>query len=1646
MPVQLDAFMDPPLSAAASDADYELYRAAVDWGLASTIAIRSADDILSSASWNDLVQPFQHQVQNLITFCRIAPAALIADEVGLGKTISAGLILSELMVRRRVTRALVLCPKVLCGQWVEELAEKFRIDADAVTGAQLPDAAQQGKSVVVTTYETATRHLSSITSGTFEMLILDEAHRLRNLHGSDEPPKVAKEIRDALRARLFTYVLMLTATPVQNRFWDIYSLIDLLTLAKGHCNPFGDPEQFRASYLMPGTDGRKLWPSTAAQFRRILGSYVARTRRVDARLPFPTREVRLERVPLTPAERAFEPVIARLVGELNALAQVSLGQALMSSPAALATQLETMAASRPHLTELATRIRAVADGPTPPAKLERLYKVCDTLRASRPDWRLVVFTGRQETQEMIRRGLQARGIPVGMIAGSRADGNRRDTTAFTGDPPTIHVLVSTDAGAEGVNLQAANFLVNFDLPWSPMLLEQRIGRVQRLGSKHEKVVILNLVAEKTVEEAVVARLMDKLITVTETVGDLESILAGVVSGAEDSRNERFEAIVRELVVQSLRGQDVAYAAQVQAENIERARRDYDQNTRQMNRDLGALDAIHSTWQHPPVFERPKPSMPAEQFVIHALAAEGRPLRAPNGLAASVCVPGQPVFERLVEHWAQRRSHRVIDLRPDTERAAEQIARDWCATYEGVTLLSCKVRTRRPLVNGKVLVLLTAENGVDRHQRLSDQPVAPEGHKPLSLDLIVGKPGLRDKVSLGSVAPHAVERVRRRVAEDEDLNRFSSYYTSRRIDELSRAGDNPHLVRKVQKDFTVEVSAEVVGFRGACYDEVILDIRFTVEGGEYTAVLQAVPALKQVIERPTEERCHVTGRHMPYGVLERCVRTGTMVPRHRLSSSEVSGRRALQQYVRVCQMTGKHVLDDEVFVSAVSGTVALRQEFIVCQRTGDFILKTESGVSDASRMVVRKDLLRPSAKPPHRLGMADEFGICEQTGAELLVDELDESAASGKLVDRELLVQSDMSERRALDSELHVCEVTGRRGLPDETRICAVTGLRADSRLLARSRVSGRLALRSRMEVCAVTGAEVLPGELAECGVTKQRVLPELLRTCHLSGTRALSSQMGQCEQSGAWLLLKYLAVSDVSKKRVDRRLLAASAMSPGRRGLQDELVDCAATGRRLLVDEVAASAVSGRIVGRDQLVKSSASERWAVLDEMVRCEETGQALLRDEVAQCNETKAWVDRRLLAPVAPSGLMVLERLTGVCSQTSQRVLTRDLGRCGLSGALAIHSELETCAVTGIRALRSRLRQCSFTGRWLQPEFTAVSAFSGRVAHRKVLMQSELPSGRLGGPDEFAICTATGRKLLIDEVARSDASGRVVGRDRLVKSARSERFALPEEMVVCAESHVRLLPDEVLRCTETGQWVDRRLAVPVGRPPHPVLARLTGKCSTTRGRVLLRDLEKCALTGVLAVRSEFETCAITQKRCLRSRMVRSDLSGRYAIPTECCRSPVSGSWLLSDEGVRCQWSGARVLPKEAGRCDFTRLRVAHSYLNRDGQLAPLAHLLDGHFHQLSVPVYVEQQSVGPLLRILHSLDSEFHGATDAWAVMAPNNRVRAVVVAVEVRGWFSRRTDLIGLVLKEGDKPRILGNAVQGRADRNGEFLVEATLEFS
>src|SRR5262245_1882551 len=161
------------------------------------------------------MEPYHHQVTNLITFCRRLPVTLLADDVGLGKTISAGLITCELISRSRLSKILIVCPKLLGPQWQEELQAKFDIPSEIVIGKGLITADPEETGAVITTYNSARLYLDSIPQDRFQMLILDEAHKLRNLYGVGKGPQVAMRFRKALEERRFRFVLMLTATPIQ---------------------------------------------------------------------------------------------------------------------------------------------------------------------------------------------------------------------------------------------------------------------------------------------------------------------------------------------------------------------------------------------------------------------------------------------------------------------------------------------------------------------------------------------------------------------------------------------------------------------------------------------------------------------------------------------------------------------------------------------------------------------------------------------------------------------------------------------------------------------------------------------------------------------------------------------------------------------------------------------------------------------------------------------------------------------------------------------------------------------------------------------------------------------------------------------------------------------------------------------------------------------------------------------------------------------------------------------------------------------------------------------------------------------------------------------------------------------------------------
>src|SRR6266446_9429122 len=148
-------FQSKILSRKNTPEEYRVYRAGLEWDLTDPIVIEGPDDFKYTQRWRDRLTPYHHQVTNLITFCRRLPVTLLADDVGLGKTVSAGLVASELICRSRVSKILIVCPKLLGPQWQEELQTKFSIPGQIAAGRKLIGADPEGVGAVITTYHSA---------------------------------------------------------------------------------------------------------------------------------------------------------------------------------------------------------------------------------------------------------------------------------------------------------------------------------------------------------------------------------------------------------------------------------------------------------------------------------------------------------------------------------------------------------------------------------------------------------------------------------------------------------------------------------------------------------------------------------------------------------------------------------------------------------------------------------------------------------------------------------------------------------------------------------------------------------------------------------------------------------------------------------------------------------------------------------------------------------------------------------------------------------------------------------------------------------------------------------------------------------------------------------------------------------------------------------------------------------------------------------------------------------------------------------------------------------------------------------------------------------------------------------------------------
>jgi SNF2 family DNA or RNA helicase len=451
-------------------------------------------------------EPFDYQRETASTVLRrMRGRAILADEVGLGKTIEAGLVLSELRLRGLADRTLVLTPAGLVEQWRDELERKFSLPTSIVTGRSgVPDCRGGGPVLLVSLAAARREPLKSeLTGGGWDLVVADEAHRLRSTNSAS-----GKLIR-ALTTR---FLLLLTATPVENRLQDLYEMISLV--APGL---LGTPAQFRTRYAAAGEDAS---PRNLDELRARTRQVMVRHRRSEVALRLPQRLAETVLVPPDSDERALYAEVvervrlhARGATPARGMALRSVSRLAGSTPAAAAPTLAKLG-----WTDLAARAEAITD----PAKVRLLVSKLGEHAANGE--KVLVFTAFRKTLDTVAASVRAAGIDATVYDGglSRVE-KERVIGAFRGDVP---VLLSTESAGEGRNLQFCHVMINLDLPWNPMQIEQRLGRLHRVGQTRD-VLLTNLVSKGSIEERILHVLETKINMFELVVGELDMILGRI---------------------------------------------------------------------------------------------------------------------------------------------------------------------------------------------------------------------------------------------------------------------------------------------------------------------------------------------------------------------------------------------------------------------------------------------------------------------------------------------------------------------------------------------------------------------------------------------------------------------------------------------------------------------------------------------------------------------------------------------------------------------------------------------------------------------------------------------------------------------------------------------------------------------------------------------------------------------------------------------------------------------------------------------------------------------------------------------------------------------------------------------------------------
>jgi len=555
-----------------------------------------------------------HQVEAALFAFRspLSRGALLADEVGLGKTIEAGLVISQRWAEHR-RRILIITPANLRKQWHQELQEKFFLPCRILEGKSYNAALKSGAmnpfdsdgEIVICSYQFARGKADGVQRIPWDLVVIDEAHRLRNVY------KPSNVIANTLKVALSPFQkILLTATPLQNSLLELYGLVSFIDE-----HTFGDLRSFREQFAYLSDNGTfdklktRLQPICHRTLRRQVTAYVPYTNRHALVEEFTPAESE-DRLYNLVSEYLRRPNLQALPSAQRSLMTLVLRKLLASSTFAIAGALET----------LIGRLKAKLDSQEPPEPLEEVldqeYEGLDETAEEWPDdpsdeqltaeeiealrqeitdlesfrdlatsithnakgeallvaltkafaearqlgaaEKAIIFTESRKTQDYLQRLLADSDFADGIVLfnGSNNDPRSREiytewvqrhtgTDRVTGSRAadmrsaivdyfrqTGRIMIATEAGAEGINLQFCSLVVNYDLPWNPQRIEQRIGRCHRYGQKHDVVVVNFLNRKNEADQRVYQLLEEKFSLFSGVFGSSDEVLGAIESGVD----------------------------------------------------------------------------------------------------------------------------------------------------------------------------------------------------------------------------------------------------------------------------------------------------------------------------------------------------------------------------------------------------------------------------------------------------------------------------------------------------------------------------------------------------------------------------------------------------------------------------------------------------------------------------------------------------------------------------------------------------------------------------------------------------------------------------------------------------------------------------------------------------------------------------------------------------------------------------------------------------------------------------------------------------------------------------------------------------------------------------------------------------------